>query len=1218
MKKKFILCLALLLLSATLVCLLVSPISAATSGNYTYEVVDGGATITKCDLGFGALWQTSISIPSELGGYPVTGIGASAFSGLSRIKTITIPGSVTSIGASAFANCSSLTSLTVPSSVTSIGSGAFSGCSKLKSITLPFVGANKDGSGAAHFGYVFGASDASANQSSLPSTLKTVTITGGAKIGGGAFSGCAGLTSITITGSATSIGDSAFLDCTGLTSVAIPDTVESIGVSAFSGCTALKGITLPGALSDIGDSAFQGCVGLTGITIPPSVANIGSGAFSGCTGLTSAVVSDSVKLIGVRAFAGCTGLTSITIPFVGEKMDRGEKTNFGHIFGASTPDTNREYVPSSLKTVVITGGEHIASSAFLGCDGITSITLPSTLKTIGDKAFLDCSSLAGIAIPGGATSIGDKAFYGCTALVRIELPDSVTSIGDYAFHNTGYSYDEDNWENGVLYIGNYLCQAKKTLSGACAVKNGTVSVLGYAFEDCAGLTSITFPDSLTSIGYSAFSGCTGLTSLTIPASVTRIGYYAFYGCTGLTSITVKTGNPVFHSAGNCLIQTATRTVIQGSNTGVIPTDGSVKTIGDYAFAGLAGLTGVTLSDGVTSVGEHAFEGCDGLASLVIADTVTNIGNRAFSGCSSLTGAALPDDLKRIGSYAFYGCAKIASIAVPATVTHIGEFAFAGCTGLTSLTVETGNTVYHSDGNCLIETAKRTLLGGCNASVIPTDGSVTSIGDYAFYYCARLTSLTIPDCVTSIGKHAFGGCAGLMSITVENGNPNYHSDGNCLIETATGILLQGSNTGVIPTDGSVTVIGDYAFTGCYGLTSITIPDCVTSIGKYAFAGCVSLTSITVEDGNPNYHSDGNCLIETETATLIVGCKNSVIPDDGSVTSIGAYAFVGGAALESIEVPACVTSVDERAFYYYPGLDEWLEANHVSLYASNLFLDGTIGLNFYFHLGDGVLARENAVVHFTLADGRIIDIPVSEGRATSISGTTYYMFSCELYAKQMADVVRVQVMDGETALGTEYSHSVVGYATKLLALAETTPQYAAAKPLIEAMLHYGAYAQLHFGYNVDALANANIDPVDLSDVTADTFKDYQATGMEISGIGRFISSNLVLESETTLNLYFLPDEGVDASAITFKVDDRVVTPTTYGQYLVITITDIKADELDDLFTVTVLSGKAQGSFTASVYAYCRSTLLDVHNIYNDAFKNALRALYKYNAAANAYFD
>ena len=228
--------------------------------------------------------------------------------------------------------------------------------------------------------------------------------------------------------------------------------------------------------------------------------------------------------------------------------------------------------------------------------------------------------------------------------------------------------------------------------------------------------------------------------------------------------------------------------------------------------------------------------------------VTSISSSAFLGCTGLTSITIPASVTSIGDQAFLGCTGLTSIAIPASVTSIGLYAFEYCTGLVSITVASGNTKYHSAGNCVIETATRRLVFGCKSSVIPMDGSVTSIGDSAFFDCTGLASVTIPASVTSIGHFAFAGCDGLVSITVESGNTKYHSAGNCVIETATRRLVFGCKSSVIPTDSSVTSIGDYAFCNCINLTSITIPGSVTSIGSSAFLGCTGLISVIF--ANPN--------------------------------------------------------------------------------------------------------------------------------------------------------------------------------------------------------------------------------------------------------------------------------------------------------------------------------------------------------------------------------
>ena len=192
-------------------------------------------------------------------------------------------------------------------------------------------------------------------------------------------------------------------------------------------------------------------------------------------------------------------------------------------------------------------------------------------------------------------------------------------------------------------------------------------------------------------------------------------------------------------------------------------------------------------------------------------TVTSIGKYAFYCCYALTSVTIPSSVTSIDGYAFYGCSALASVTIPNTVTYIDERAFAGCSALTSVNIPS---------------------------------SVMGIGPCAFLDCSSLTSVTIPSSVTAIGNEAFMGCSSLTNIYVDSGNGRYDSRGNCnaIIETATNTLLFGCKNTTIPS--SVTIIGNYAFWYCSGLTSVTIPSSVIYIGHFAFDGCSDLTSVTI--------------------------------------------------------------------------------------------------------------------------------------------------------------------------------------------------------------------------------------------------------------------------------------------------------------------------------------------------------------------------------------
>ena len=509
-------------------------------------------------------------------------IGNDAFSHCTGLTSVAIPNSVTSIGDGAFVRCTGLTSVTIGNSVTSIGTNAFNGCSVN---TINFTGTLEDWPNKVWSpvyisnNYKLKINGVLQENIIIPNSV--------INIGDNAFNGCNSLASIEIPNSVTSIGDGAFGSCSGLFSVTINsdsivsksnlrgifgsqvkeyiigDGVTSIGQDAFRDCTGLTSVTIGNGVSSIGNSAFFNCTGLTSVTIPNSVTSIGGSAFSRCTGLTSVAIPNSVTSIGDGAFGSCSGLFSVTI----NSDSIVSKSNLRNIFGTQV----KEYI--------------------IG-DGVTSI---------GQDAFRDCTGLTSVSIGNSVTSIGQDAFRGCCGLTSIvwnatncsDFTDVETPFYRFLYFDIRAQIESFTFGDEVEHIPAYICQ------------------------NMSSLTSVTIPNSVTSIGLYAFRGCTGLTSVNITdiAAWCNIAFISF-NC-----------NPLY-CAKHLYVNNVEVTNL------VIPE--GVTSIETNAFSGCTSLTSVTIPNSVTSIGRSAFYGCTGLTSVTIGNSVTSIEYSAFENCTGLT------------------------------------------------------------------------------------------------------------------------------------------------------------------------------------------------------------------------------------------------------------------------------------------------------------------------------------------------------------------------------------------------------------------------------------------------------------------------------------------------------------------------------------------------------------------------------------------------------
>lgn len=344
----------------------------------------------------------------------------------------------------------------------------------------------------------------------------------------------------------------------------------------------------------------------------------------------------------------------------------------------------------------------IAKKGFLGCENAVSISLPDTIKEIGESAFQNCYKLESITIPSKVTTIGKQAFKGCKALQSIDIPSGVTSVGEFAFSN------------------------------------------------CKALSLVTISDTVTIIGSNAFEGCTALVSVTIPKGVNEIGDAVFQGCTALTSISVVEDNPNFKSVDGVLYSKDTKKLYQFP-IGLKPTEyegpEGLESIGASAFEGCEFLSQITIPSTVTSVGEDAFKDCPienatmptsvikyiakDILRIVDINGGETIPEDAFRGYPMLKRVTISSaDVKTIGDSAFYNCASLSTVVLSEGLEVIDEYAFKGCGYLNNITLP---------------------------------ATLKVIGASAFKDCNRLSKIVIPFDVEEIGMYAFEGCLSLKGI-----------------------------------------------------------------------------------------------------------------------------------------------------------------------------------------------------------------------------------------------------------------------------------------------------------------------------------------------------------------------------------------------------------------------------------------------------------------------
>ncbi|MDE6041782.1 MAG: leucine-rich repeat domain-containing protein, partial [Muribaculaceae bacterium] len=811
------------------------------------------------------------------------------FSNCTSLKEVVINGDLQSIGASAFSGDTALEKIVLPQSLTAINSYAFKGCTSLTELSIPgsvTTGAGiVNDSGVKTLIYEEGSKTTGYTEILTEVTnLETLIINRPITVN---CSGLTNLKSVTF-GKYAVIGASKFQNCTGLKEITISNSVTQVQANTFSTCTALETITIEDGDSPIscGDNAFGTAVvdlylgrsagtvfanstNLENLTVGSQVTSLTKGAFANCDNIEHITFTRTTPPTGIKAaFGEAAHNAVITVPaesiaaykkalgseFVNVVPDKTviETINgieYEVVFGGGTNGKDVVRVNGAEdasgnvtipETVTLNGKTYsvtiIAPEAFKDNTGITSITVPGSVKNIGESAFRGCSQLTNINIGRGVTNIDANVFEGCTSLTEVILPSTLTSLGENAF--TGSSVTKVLLPSSVA--------AKITLPDSIEVveyprvvepviENGYV----YGTDDGVKTFLISVP--------------TDVTEVEIPATVTTIYMGAFEGCTELTQVTIP---------------------------------GTVKEICEGAFKGCSKLTTVNIEEGVTTIAANVFEGCDELNAIVLPSTITKVNEAAFEGCSAkvvvseavaqkvalpatvkaitvpegvvpvvengyvygtvdgvktvlisvptdVTEVEIPETVTTIYKGAFEGCTELTQVTIPGTVKEIGEGAFKGCSKLTTVNIEEGVTEIAAN-----------VFEGCdelNAIVLPS--TITKVDEAAFAGSSD-TKVLVPEAIaqkvtlpSTVQTIAFP--EGVVPV-VENGYVYGTVDG-----VKTVLISVPTDVTEVEIPSTVTTIYKGAFEGCSQLTQVTIPATVKEIGEGAFKGCSNLKEVVLE-------------------------------------------------------------------------------------------------------------------------------------------------------------------------------------------------------------------------------------------------------------------------------------------------------------------------------------------------------------------------------------
>ena len=658
-----------------------------------------------------------------------------------------------------------------------------------------------------------------------------------------------------------SLGNYVFAS-SGITNQIIPDTVKEIGNGLFARCGQLVDVSFPSAITEIPDYTFNFCLSLTHYIVPKQITKIGKHAFEACLNLQTVDLPEGLEIIEEYAFNTKDSSSSLTED---EWNSRKELASIS--------------LPSTLTT--------IGDFAFRGCC-FEEVVIPDNVANYGYGIFEYCEKLKKVTLP-KKLEVLSGGFEGCTSLEEIYIPETVIEIGNFAFR---YS----------------------------------------------ALKSVKLPEGLERIGMSAFFGCNNMEKIVIPKTVTNIDSGAFCGCENLKTITFcgdapveidcVMGDPRNHTLKNEAYYPANNSTWTEETMKKMGPDATWIPYGmeEVIANGTCGenLKWQLTSEGILNISGTGtmknysyksempwFKYLDKINSVVVEEGVTSLGDYAFYGMTNMEEIQLPEGLETIGGYTFKNSQKLNKIELPSTLTKLGESAFYGCTNLTAISIPEGlYTIWaYTFKNCT------------NLAEVTLPSTLIKIDEAAFYGCSSLKELSIPDSVSIIGIYCFKNCSSLISVDLpaqltQIREAAFYGTGLTDLEIPEGVtkidsyaFKNASSITTLSLPESLTKIGEAAFYNS-AVHELIIPDSVETIGSYAFKNCISLRNVQLPKG-----------LKQINESSFYGCtslESLVLPEN--VTSIGSYAFRKCSSLKNVEFSVDLTTIGESAFYGCERMEE----------------------------------------------------------------------------------------------------------------------------------------------------------------------------------------------------------------------------------------------------------------------------------------------------------